>query len=462
MGSIHELLAMGQNTMGASKSLARVAGNNLANVNTPGFSRQMLDLRAAAVPGLGVQASGPQGIRDWYLSRSLLSKRGDFGYHDGRTTALSFVEPVINDLDGSGLSQAISGFGSALQELSANPSDLAQRTAAIGAAQELANQFAQTRRQLSEGARSALDSATSLTQEINAISQEIAELNHDIMAAQGGNSPPNELIDRRDALLQQLAEKADIDVVRHTDGSISAFVGGGRPLITKDSANRLAIDPPGIQVGQDTKVVLVGPSGLTSDMLRPVGGRLGGSVDAYQDSLLGAIRELDQTAFDFAQTFNAQHRVGFALDGTTDRDFFQSLTEVEGAADALAVSAELLADPALLAAGANPEELPGGTGNLLLLAGLAGDEAIAPDGKSLARRWESIVIAVSSDYRESELAGQSEQVAIGQLEELIAGVSGVSADEELLWLDRANQQFEAATRLIQVADEMTQSVLQLI
>ena len=121
MASINEILSIGKGGMNVSKALLSIAGTNMANVNTPGYSREVLTLESQPYASLGVRSSGPDRVTNPFLADTLRNITGALGFYNGQMIPLTAIEPAVNDLDGTGLGQALTTFHGSLQEATANP-----------------------------------------------------------------------------------------------------------------------------------------------------------------------------------------------------------------------------------------------------------------------------------------------------------------------------------------------------
>jgi flagellar hook-associated protein 1 FlgK len=367
MPSLNEILSIGKGGMNVSKALLSIAGKNMANVNTPGYNREVLGLKSSPYASLGVQTSGPDRISNPFLSDSVRSIAGDLGFYQGQLIPLEALEPTVNDLDGTGLGQALTSFNGALQDATANPSSSVQRMALIEATEYLAQSFHTSSKLMVDSAEKTRDQAESTADRITALAGDVAELNSEIMVLQSNTTPPNALMNTRDSLLSELSELISIDTLDTGDGSISVFIAGGRPLVDHAQASTVKITPSDPPPGTVAAIEIRKPNGQELKAMGKTGGSLGGLLEAHNEVIVDAMTSLDELAFTLMNSFNAQHQAGFDMNGAPGGDFFEPLAVQSGAASLISVSANIRDNPEHIAASSTLGGVPGNNENLKIL-----------------------------------------------------------------------------------------------
>ncbi len=309
------------------RSLA-VASHNIANVNTEGYSRQRADLTTRDPQRLGNDFVGT-GVRVADIRRlvdefsALQIHNGHAGLEQASTyqTLASRVDNLIAD-PSAGLMPSLQTFFSAVQGVADAPASIPERQVLLSQARGLESRF----HALDEQFRSIADDVNarlrSTIDEINGLSQSIARLNGDIVdAGNATGAAPNDLLDKREALIESLSKKVAVRVVKQSDGQINVSIGNGQPLVTAREARTLVAaedlyDATRLGVAYETPQ---GPMDVTSQMQ---GGVLGGLIGFRQQILDPARNTLGKAAMGLAMSFNAQHRQGLDLDGQAGGDFF--------------------------------------------------------------------------------------------------------------------------------------------
>jgi len=332
------ILSIGQSALAAAQVGLSTTGHNIANAATPGYSRQVV-VQGAAQPqsygfgfmGQGTEISTVKRIYSEFLGAQVNTAQSTKSALDSYSTQIRQIDNMLGDT-ASGLSPALQGFFSGMQEMASNPSSIPSRQAALSAAETLASRFQSMAGRLQEIEQGVNSQVTSSVNVINSYAQQIAKLNDAISLAQGATGrPPNDLLDQRDQLVLDLNKEIKATVVKQSDGGYNIFIGSGQPLVVgvKTFGLTTAVlpsDPQKLEVAYQTAGgnVIVGASSLG-------GGKLGGLLEFRSKTLEPAQKALDDLAIGLATTFNAQHRLGQDLDGNLGGDFF-SVTAGMGAA----------------------------------------------------------------------------------------------------------------------------------
>lgn len=324
-----DLLSIGVSGLNAYRKALDTAGHNIANVNTPGYSRQRVEL--------GSQIGGPQG--DGYigagvtsntvtrLASALLTTRlqGDSSAYSRAETFAGLAARVdgwLSDSD-AGLGKPMQGFLDALSGLSANPSSSAARQTLLTGADSLADRYNGLQSQL-DGLDSELNQKLQqTTDEINRYAQSVAKLNESIALARGqaGGQPPNDLLDQRDALVKEIASRIGITTTEQDDGGINVFTGSGQALVLGRQANSLSTGPDAYGSGR-LELYFAGGQNITA---QTSGGVIGGLLD-FRRELLDPVRsDLGRMAAGLAQAMNDQHAQGMDANGQIGGKFFADI-----------------------------------------------------------------------------------------------------------------------------------------
>lgn len=454
MSSLLGLLRLGYGGVQAQRALTEVAGQNIANATTPGYRRQSAVL--ATLPGAnagGVRVTGLLQARDPFLAREMASSRGTLGHEQALRQTLEAVAPFVDDVEGTGLSAALSEFFGAVGELTANPGNVAARSEVLSAGRALAGRIRQAAAGLAEGQAAASRQLEAEAATVSGDLERVATLNREI-AKRGMDAAA--LRDERDRLVQGLAETLGAAAIEAADGSVTVLATNGQMLVQGDVAARLEVTvaAPGAQPTLQLRHGAEPPVALGA----PVGGRLGGLLEVRDGTLANARTALDQFAFDFATAVNAAHSAGFGADGVSGRDFFTPPAGVTGAAADLAID---LSDPLHIAAAGTLGGLPGDNTVALALQALAQDGRFAGGTAKPGEALGQVADLVARRLADAQSAEETEQVILGRIESLHASRTGVSIEEELVAVTAAQRAFEASARTIKAADELIRTVLDL-
>ncbi|MFO0580750.1 MAG: flagellar hook-associated protein FlgK [Anaeromyxobacter sp.] len=464
MSDLISILTSGASALAAQQQAAATASHNLQNANTPGYARQRVELQAVLPAervsggyiGRGVSVQTITQARDRFLEAQLPAQLGLAANASAKASVLDGVSAL--DPDTNGIASALSGFYTALRALGQNPADASLRSAAVAAARTLASAFNTTRSSLEE-ARSGVDAKlTGDVDEVNDLTRQVALYNRDIRAARaGGAGEPNDLLDARQKAVDRLAELTGATPVGTSEGDVSLFMPGGTALVTGITAGTMSViaDPAN---GGHLALRFAQP-GQAALPVSTAGGELGGLLEARDSTLGTSVNDLDTLAWDLAASVNTAHAAGYGLDGVTGRALFDAGLTPAGAAGALQLNAAILADPSRLAASSSAAGLPGNAGALQAL--------IATEGQALAsgRTAAQSVAKLTSDFgaasRSADAASSLHASLADHLQTMRESVSGVSVDEELINLQKAQRGYEAIAKVIQASSDLFDTLLQL-
>lgn len=476
------------------RGLATTA-HNIANVDTPGFSRQRSVLQAGPPQadssgsiGSGVEQVTVERIIDRFIGFRLISETSRRASLDTENAIYRDVESLVNEQFAGGLSSELSGFYDSLDDLS-NSIESGQAVAR-GQVLATAESFVDTVHRIDSRLRGLQRDAdrgiTGLLRDINAITAGIAELNGQIAEADT-ISPANDLRDRRDQLVLELAEKIEIVTFENANGSFSIRIGGGLSLVDGRVAAELVavVDPSNPNAFDPTfSQVFYRGSGSFFDATSSLGGgELGGLLDARDGIIAGAIRDLDAIVFTLTDSFNSVHRGGFGLDDDVAHDFFTDLSAqatVDDSARNFGISADI--DPnqsggsinniavGRVSMGAGLGALPGDTDFVedlkdLRLSSvsnhyLAGDAVGTPTGAPISVTGSLINFSsvIGQNARSTLRALEQQEAVLSAVQDRRDSISGVSIDEEVAELVKLQASFQANARVVSVVNLLLQEL----
>ena len=289
-------------------------GQNIANANTIGYSRQRAELVAGRpqisqglVIGSGVDVIGVRRQVDALLERRILNQGSITGRLDQELSTLSELEALFADLEGFGLGTSIDSFFSDLTQLSTNPQDTILQTDLVQSTLELTDRFNSLHAGARELAGEIRNQATVLAGDVNQLAVEIARLNDEISSIESGQIQANDLRDQRQVKLQELAELADIQTAEDERGQVRVQIGGSI-LVNGTNAQTLEID-----LDADNRIRATISSSVGFVPIQ--GGKLGGLVGVRDDVIPGLNSELDQLARQMILEVNRVHSTGLPSSG---------------------------------------------------------------------------------------------------------------------------------------------------
>ena len=317
-----------------SQQLAiEVTGQNIANVQTEGYSRQQVNFEATTPRsfslgqlGTGVRVAGIERSHDEFLFSQILSEGDTLGRFQVRKDVFEQLEILLSENNGQSLNQTLSSFFAGVQDLSSNPTGLPERTSLVAEAKNLASVFNNLGESLFQIQQN-LDATISVeVAKINSLTEEIAALNQSIHANEPTTFSANDLRDKRDQKIKELSELIDLNFVDEQDGQISITLNDGTPLVLQSTAFTLDTSINGNNKSFLDIVVLDGAGNSTNITSSITGGTLKGYLDMRDTKVEDLRDKLDRLAAGFVQEFNKIHQQGFGIDGSTGNNFFTALT----------------------------------------------------------------------------------------------------------------------------------------
>ncbi len=434
----------------ASSTAMSTIANNLANMNTPGYSRQRPVLQEAdpiiqgkLAFGNGVSLTGIESLRDSLLNVQIADEMQQQAKSQSFVDTMNQIQPLF-PVDTSGIGNAISSFFQSLNGLAANPSDSSLRQNVLAAASGLATSFSQAAGQLNT-TRSNLDlNVQQDVQEVNQITSQIASINRTLATTSSTGSEYGSFLDQRDALVQQLSGLIDVSVLQQ-GSSLTLTTRQGTALVVDSQSFDLTAR---LDSNDGTQHIYAQAGDITSSIS---GGKLGGSIEARDQTIPSMLGQLDTLASALVTKLNAAHQTGFDLNGDPGGNLFNPTTGV-GAAAAMSVA---ITDPNLLAASSDGST--GSNGNIANLTAVA-TQAVS-NGMTPIQAYGNLVFQVGSSISNANADLSASTNVLQQLQQQQSSVSGVSLDEEasnLLLYERA---YQAAARAISTVDQMLQTAI---
>jgi flagellar hook-associated protein 1 FlgK len=316
----------------AFQNAINVTSNNVANASTPGYDRETVNLTEAipqsngtATVGAGVVVAGISRAYSQAAANQLNASQSSLG----QLNALQNYSTQIDNLFGTtvgGLSTTLQSFYSAFSDVANDPTSTASRQALLGQAQNVANSFQNASGDLSSLNTDVNSRITADVQQINSIASAISTLNQQIVVAtaQGGNQPPNELLDQRDQLVSNLSQLVGVSTTADADGSLNVFVGNGQPLVLQGQTTPLTTVQNQFNASQ-LEIGTSQGSQISSDI---TSGDLGGLLAARTQVINPALNQLGQIATALSQTVNSQQSDGLDLSGNLGANIFSVGTPV--------------------------------------------------------------------------------------------------------------------------------------
>lgn len=425
-----------------------VTAHNIANLNTVGYTRQRAHLQAVTPVGVppvggGVEVQSIERVRDLFMDLQMRTESSAEGSYRVQSDSLGLAELALGEPGVGGVRQLMASFFNAWRDLANAPEESAARQAVIQTGTSLSLASQRVDRTFNSLREDADDRVTLLVEEVNALGAEIAGLNGQIMTLRVTGDAASDLTDRRDLALDRLAQISDIHYVERDNGRTDVYI-AGRSLVSGTSSNALYVDPD-IANNNFVDVKWVADSSLAKFS----SGEIQGLLHQRDIDLPTRIGDFNTLVGQIITDINAVHAAGFASDGvTTATPFFSGADATD-----ISVDAAITANPSLIAA-ATVAAAPGDSSNAHAVANLQFGLSLAGGTQSYEAFYGGLVTTLGTDARDTRLVAESQQLLMGQIENLRQSVSGVNLDEEMVQMVQYQRAYEAAAQIISKIDEM--------
>jgi len=338
-----------------------VTGSNIANVNTPGYTRLNTVFNSLGTNNtgsgqeqVGVEISDIQRIYDKYLDTQIVTQNAAVGSAAARNNLLTQIEGVLNESTGTGVNDALSRFWSAWDNLSANPSGEAERSEIVSAAQNLTYVFNQRAEELFTLQQNIDETIAGDVEKLNGYLSDMSALNAEIVRIESSGGSASALRDTRATLLSQISSTIDINYVERSDGALYIYLPeNGKTLVEGSNNWQLLVQPNSYNSNLYDIVFTDDVNNPLNEYIR--GGELGGLLEIRDATLPVYIDKLNQTASGIINKVNTQHMAGYDQDGNIGGVFFTPTEDYAAArmgkdAQYMEVSASIVADLRKIAA----------------------------------------------------------------------------------------------------------------
>jgi flagellar hook-associated protein 1 len=459
VSSLFTSLTSASRALDAQRYGLDVAGQNIANVNTPGYSRRTIDLAALAPDGAGsagrgVDVVGVRALRDRLLETRLQQEIPAQHREVAMAGALSVVEAAIGT-PGSSIDKSLQNFYDSFSRLAEAPVSATMRQDVLLQADGLAESFRDMATRLESARRDTDRQVRSTVEEINSLTEQIRALNTSIASMPSLESSLH-LRDDQAQLVRQLSELVDVQVLDRPEGGVDLMVGNGRPLLVGQT--RYDVTIANTAAGYAT--MSINATAVTSEI---TGGKLGGLLQVRDVNVPDYLSRLDDLAYEVATQVNTIHGAGFDQSGAAAGNLFAFSTApvgTAGAALALIVNPTVAADPRLVAAAG----IANGGDNQAArnIAALREQMVLNGNTATLSDAWGQLVYRVARDTKGATDESASRKAIVDQVEALRDQVSGVSLDEEAMHLLKFQRAYEANARFFSVIDQTIGVLLQAV
>ena len=435
---------VGSSALSSLQRAISTTGNNIANANTDGYSRQQVSFASRSPQylgglalGAGVEVSSIHRAYDQFLAADVQARTSSSGYFSFYATTTAQIDNLMAD-PATSLASAMDGLFTAMEAVASSPTSQPERQVMLAEAQSLATRFNYVDSRLSELAENTNQQMAVFVADINQYTQGIARLNEQIARLErtpGGS--PNDLLDERDRAIEALSKLVRVETRAQDDGSVNIFTASGHTLVSQFTADSLRLEI-GPQPDGPARVYLSGNRGAERDLTSvSLGGELGAAFDVTKTVIDQTRRDIGLLAVGLVETFNAQHRAGDTLDQVAGNDFFNAITPLSTASptNSGTATASAIIDDATQLTGASYRINYTQTG--IAITNLSTNQTQEIDGETLTIDGLSITVSPASDETVGDRflieptgrAASAMSVAITEASDIAAASSGGSVGD---------------------------------
>jgi flagellar hook-associated protein 1 FlgK len=451
--AISRTLSVAQTGLQVYQEALDVTSNNIANSSNASYSRQRVILQAAAptitastIWGNGVNLADIQRVRDTLTDGQIRTNNSAYSYNNQLSTDLGNVQSLFSEPTSNGLSNVTSSFFTAWQNLAVSPNSVSLRNNVIQAAQGLSDKI----KSINDGIASVkADSVNELNDKLTTLNKDLSQiqsLNAQITAAQAATQSPNDLMDKRDALIDEISNLTNVNVTYDTSGAAVLSIGGVL-AVDRSSYNQFS------STEVNGKLTITSSGGSTPSSLS--GGQISAVMDNYNIYIPSYQTSLDNYVNRLMSSVNTLHESGYSITNPTQSgtDFFDSYSN-----GTLNINQDLVNDPNKIAISAD------GTSGNGDIANNIGDLVNQKDssGTTLTDNYSSLISKIGSDTKYATNQADSYNTLLTALNNQKASYSGVSLDEEMTNVIQYQRSYEACAKVISTANAMLETLINMI
>lgn len=430
-----------------------VTAHNIANAANENYTRQVSnistafpDKMAGFIWGTGVNMESIQRVRNSFIDTRLRESLHDSSFFDKQSVLLGRVEQIFTEPTEFGLSELITSFFNSWGELAVSPNSYALRENVIAKAENMSTRVETINRNLETTKREVFDEFNNKIDTLNGLLSKINELNVKVAQQVQAGFQPNDLLDNRDAMIDEVTTIVDAQVFFDSNGSANISISGV-----------LAVD-----LAQSVEFKITASNGKLNlatlqnqDLQQVKGGELGALSDVYSNKIPDYLEQVDDIINALVNSVNDVHSTGYTINDppVTGINFFSNYKN-----GVLKVNNEILDDPNKIAVSADGTS---GNGDLALQIADINNQPLL-NGNTITESYSSLISKVGNDKASSDDLSASTGLLLQQLKNQRASYSGVSLDEEMANIIKFQRSYEASAKLISVADNMLLTLLNMV
>lgn len=469
MGSTFSGLNTALTSLYAQRRGLEVSGQNIANANTEGYTRQRVTMQsqnANLVPGVyattdavgnGVTVSSVDRLRNAALDQRSYSEHASSAYHNARAGAYNQIEDVFAEPSDTALQARMADMWDGWNAITTNPDQLAGKSAVLEQATTVASTLNDAAASLNNQYKAARTGLDTYVDDVNKAADSVAKLNNQIVIATQAGLQANELMDQRATQIQKLSELAGATATELPNGSINVFIGNA-PIVSGFTTRQIEIEKGGATRLEDLATSTVNLRFTDTQAAVGPGGSMGASMEllAKGGTLDTITQRLDTVAKKLADSVNKAYSAGYATDGTTGEKFFVR-NDTGAATNVTAAQIKVgVTDPAKLQiSSGNPVGTP------KVLDGNVADEIseLAHSRSDADAEYQSMIGELGVSAQSAIRRRDVQNAVTDQVDAARNAESGVNLDEEMTNLLTYQRGYEAASRVLTTIDSMLDQLI---
>lgn len=450
-------LEIGRRALISSQLAMNTVGHNMANANTPGYTRQRVNISSTSPAetnwgnaGTGVEITSIQHIRDLFLSGQYRNENGSLGSWEFAEKSVAQIESFFNEPQENSLGSALDEFWQCWSAVAANADNTQGRNNLLDKANVLVNNFHQLNRKLTNLRQTIDNELSSSVANLNQIGSQIALLNRQITSQEVEGHKANDLRDQRDLLIDELSSYLDVNVIENYNGSVTVAI-GAMAFVEGDGYQRLSTEL--VKDGEASYTKIVWNSNKAAVNFK--NGTFSSMLQVRDKMIPDYQSKLDRLAQGIAENINTLHVTGYTLDNTTGVNFFdpESIT-----AGTIQINSAVLGNPDMIAA-ASAADKPADGAVAEAISVMINGTRLMPNSTTIREFYGGIVGGLGTESLEAANNTENYKLLVNQIENQRQSVQGVSLDEEMTNLVRFQSAYEAAARVITVMDEALDTLI---
>jgi flagellar hook-associated protein 1 FlgK len=440
-------------------------GNNIANVNTPGYSRQRVELRPSestsiavksttapfASLGTGVSVYNVERMRNEFYDAQMRNTLGEYGTWTQQSVTYSTVESIFNEPSDVGISANLQAFWDSWYAVQQDPSDSGARSNVISTAEQLAQSLKLTKSSLSNLQRNIDRNIPLKVEDANSLITRLSQINKQIVKEEASGTTTS-LKDERTRLTNELIQLVGADYYEDSRGVASIALNG---VILMSESDSNLLEAKLTNADGTSKYQL-----FIKDTLRTVdvsSGEIYGLIQSRDEAVVSFMDKLDEIAVALITNINEVNKAGYDLNGDAGINFFDGT----GASD-IAVNDFVVSDGSLIAASSTKTNVEGNGENALAISALRELGVFDSGTTSINKYFQNLISNLGVNSLASQNYLQTNEDIIDQLNNQIAAVSGVSIDEEMTDMVKFQNSYQAAAKYLSIIQEILDTLIQMV